>query len=279
MDRERLALIADIVGGIEGQGSSVALADGPLNYEAGAPCKTGETAASTDCIPASGEAASEPKSVNWEAEEKRWQLHPETDEEIDKVWEIVEETRDYFRQMLDEVIADPEYRDGFMDAIKSFTVPMLLRVKATIGRFDFYESLDELTEFFEPGMVAAKTGKRIGGVYMKQWDGPMAGKGVLHLDGGGGNLSQHGIYTHELGHAIDNDNYSQQRPWEIAWRREIKPWKGTAGDKVFPLSQYATTNASEGFAEFFRLMNSQPASVTREEFPMCWRVWKEWGFV
>lgn len=50
------------------------------------------------------------------------------------------------------------------------------------------------------------------------------------------------------------------------------------GAQTFPLSKYATTSASEGFAEFGRLVFTAPREAKRQ-YPKCWAVWLEHGLV
>lgn len=45
-----------------------------------------------------------------------------------------------------------------------------------------------------------------------------------------------------------------------------------------PLTRYAQTSASEGLAEFGRLLVAYPARAKRE-FPKCWKCWREWHLV
>lgn len=82
------------------------------------------------------------------------------------------------------------------------------------------------------------------------------------------------IYAHELGHALDRGGrYSSSPAWKDAWEKDIKGGR---------LSRYATTNPSEGFAEFSRALYGSHPSVLpklREKLPNCHRFFSELGFV
>jgi hypothetical protein len=77
-------------------------------------------------------------------------------------------------------------------------------------------------------------------------------------------------YAHEFSHIIDGGRFSDissTTAWRAAHATEIKA-------PGAPLSAYATTSASEGFAEFGRLVMMQP-EVARQQFPQCWSVWRD----
>ena len=98
------------------------------------------------------------------------------------------------------------------------------------------------------------------------------GSGELVLNGGPKSdeqnpeakaLTQHGIYAHEMAHAADRigngNTFSASKSWAEAYAHEINR------DDV-PLSNYARQNAQEGFAEFVRLMATNP-ELTKQKFP------------
>ena len=99
------------------------------------------------------------------------------------------------------------------------------------------------------------------------------GTGELVLNGGPtkeskgwyGELTQHGIYAHEMAHAADrisNGNvFSEGKPWADAYAAEINR------DDV-PLSEYARISPQEGFAEFVRLM-AIDTEKTKQKYPKC----------
>jgi hypothetical protein len=66
---------------------------------------------------------------------------------------------------------------------------------------------------------------------------------------------------------------------EHKWKTEIPFF--TAESPMAPpetLSRYAQKNASEGFAEFGRLVVKDPDKA-REMFPRCYKLWREWDLV
>lgn len=92
--------------------------------------------------------------------------------------------------------------------------------------------------------------------------------GMLHLD-----LSaipeshRRGVCVHELAHAAENlpdgSNFAESAEWRKAWAAEIDR-------SDVPLTQYAKTNSSEGFAEFVRFYAEDTADA-RASFPMATR--------
>lgn len=70
---------------------------------------------------------------------------------------------------------------------------------------------------------------------------------------------------------------SRSAKWISAHNQEIDALDAR-GVQTFPLSKYATTSASEGFAEFGRLVFTAPREAKRQ-YPKCWAVWLEHGLV
>lgn len=70
---------------------------------------------------------------------------------------------------------------------------------------------------------------------------------------------------------------SRSAKWISAHNQEIDALDAK-GAQTFPLSRYATTSASEGFAEFGRLVFTAPREAKRQ-YPKCWAVWLEHGLV
>lgn len=67
--------------------------------------------------------------------------------------------------------------------------------------------------------------------------------------------------------------------WIDAHSSEInKHTLDSKGEKIFPLSKYATTSASEGFAEFGRLVFTAPRQA-KADYPKCWAIWLQHGLV
>jgi hypothetical protein len=89
----------------------------------------------------------------------------------------------------------------------------------------------------------------------------------LHLNGdarvGTAEYKTGGIYAHEAGHAIDaGHRFSGDKTWQSAWRREVVKGK-------ILLSRGALASASEGFAEFHRLLIQKGSEFARGAFPKC----------
>ena len=68
-------------------------------------------------------------------------------------------------------------------------------------------------------------------------------------------------YAHEMAHAIDGPGrqLSSSDEWDRAWQADIR--RDAAGELSHPVSRYASTSPSEGFAEFARLVYGVGTSV------------------
>jgi hypothetical protein len=116
----------------------------------------------------------------------------------------------------------------------------------------------------------------------------------LRLDGGKNTGDKYAKETsdhyaaHEIGHVVDfsygnlatmESRLSNSEAWKSAYYAEINPEPTKTGkDKVAPLSDYATVDPSEGFAEFCRLAwGRSPWQV--EKFPKCHAILKARGLV
>lgn len=90
-----------------------------------------------------------------------------------------------------------------------------------------------------------------------------------------------GTLQHELGHALDRGagkggRFSDSDEWVKAWQEEIVYAK--------QITDYAGTTASEGFAEFHRLVchvrdHGGDMGEVEASFPKCCAVWKELGIL
>lgn len=217
----------------------------------------------------SGEKADPPRNPK---------LKPRSDEEIAAVQAVISKGKNWASSHVENAKhLTPEkrtkYEKSLHDTIGMMTAPMVERMMKTVDEISLYASTDDLTEELNPSIFGVSQGK-LGGAF-KWYSGDRVG--TLHLDGGAdmgdsGALDSRGIYAHEIGHAIDfAGTHSKTQEWQDAWKAEIV--KDDA-----PLSKYATKTASEGFAEFFRLVNTQP-KIARTEFPKCWAALKSWGYV
>jgi hypothetical protein len=104
----------------------------------------------------------------------------------------------------------------------------------------------------------------------------MVPKGWLTIDGADEGLAGDTagqIMAHEIGHVLDGPRsaISGSPEWAEAFRDEID-------HDHEPLSKYARTDPSEGFAEFFRLATFSRKQA-RREFPKCWAVLESYMLV
>jgi hypothetical protein len=127
-------------------------------------------------------------------------------------------------------------------------------------------------------MVHSKTVNLDGDVAQERFKYEMAGKY-------GGELTQKGIYAHEIGHAIDAGmKFSGTPEWQTAWKEEIANeklglWAKIIGtkSKVGALTTYAGSQSHEGFAEFSRLMygSNYDTKKIEHDFPKCAAFFKQ----
>lgn len=148
----------------------------------------------------------------------------------------------------------------FEDALNQLSPNMKDIAEKNIKEVTLYPSVFHLTD-----EVDARTGSKSpkGFATFGAFD---AMRGELLLNGpppGMGKAEQRGIMVHELAHTFDiledGSVFSSRESWKKAWESEIN----TADA---PLSKYATTDPSEGFAEFMRLV-SEDIEVARSTFP------------
>ncbi|HVK13351.1 MAG TPA: hypothetical protein VM597_31645, partial [Gemmataceae bacterium] len=134
---------------------------------------------------------------------------------------------------------------------------------------DDQATLRDLEEKLDAGMSAA-------GIV---WGGVVVVNGGRKRPAGGrhgGVYDADAVYAHELGHVLDGVewNMSSSPEWRAAYRAEID----AAGEA--PLSDYARTSPSEGFAEFSRLLYASKVGTAqiRAEFPMASAFFAERGW-
>jgi hypothetical protein len=211
-------------------------------------------------------------------------LRPQTDEEIAAVEKKHNEqlaavdkgmTNDYATHAMPE-----EKRHAIHASLRlcftRMSVPMADRALSGLSPhvpFILYENLNRVTEKANENRVMAgreiaKPGQVVGGFY-KYWVGETYGQ--LHIDGGydeSDDSATH-IHAHELGHAVDGTSHelSGSKDWQEAFREEIDK----DGD---PLTKYARTNPSEGFAEYCRLLITGQIRQAKDDFPKCWAFFK-----
>lgn len=157
-----------------------------------------------------------------------------------------------------------------------------------IERAFFYPSIrgdNSTTEaWVKGGNKSPGLGKAIGGFY--------SGSSLeVHLDGRSGigtgidpGASTTGIYAHEFGHAIDMGIGMESRYGVMGRASESGAWHDVFKAEIDrpggPLSEYARTNPSEGFAEFCRLLyGSNQSHRAREMFPRAHEFFRSRGLV
>jgi hypothetical protein len=118
-------------------------------------------------------------------------------------------------------------------------------------------------------------------------------KPQLHLDGKEGhtgnmgtaiNADSHdslrGTYAHEMTHALDGPDgkHSGTDEWKRAFSEEIKH---PDDDGAYTLSKYASTDESEGFAEFGRLLygTATEHEAIKQSMPKCFAYFQKAGLI
>ncbi len=174
------------------------------------------------------------------------------------------------------------FRSAFSATLGGLNEKAITSLESNLEDAHFYPNSLWLTHKIA-GAKHAQEGKL--GVHGAWEYSEQTGSGKLHLDGGVGDKAtrltpeaiRH-VYAHEVAHAIDwvpdsagggGHAISSTTKWGEAYAAELKSGS---------LSTYATTSASEGFAEFGRLANHSPA-IARERFPRCAAVWAEHGLI
>ena len=170
-------------------------------------------------------------------------------------------------------------RAAYNQVLKRATPRAKELIAANAPKIVHQESLDELTKNFAE--ITGKTipdGAKVGGYYKPgaksvNVDGPVGG-------GMGGeyayksNQGSHAhVMAHELAHAIDfKGQFSNSIGWQKAWMEEI-----VKNDR--PLTGYATTHPSEGFAEFYRAASIYGSEDVKDKFPKCYAYMQERGLI
>lgn len=190
--------------------------------------------------------------------------------------------------------------------VKAMPQQALDRIKAHLAGIQFHASTADIgpalveTVAGRPGLsdekraelraaVAAQIkGMDLGGVY-SQNDRHIHVDGDQHGDFGPGahtpgrdKMSAHGVYAHELAHAIDGPGHqiSTTPEWQDAYREEIEYTAADrAAKKIPPLSFYGGSKPSEGFAEFARAVYASdvPHAQLVAEFPKATALFKARG--
>lgn len=187
-----------------------------------------------------------------------------------------------------------EYVATAQQVAEKMTDTMLQRANENTLGVSWYKHVDDLTLKFMPKKDLSEKG-RIGGAWVESHQS----KGHLHLDGpfeSGSQLRElDHLYAHEFGHAFDgNPGGSQLHPYRIdryggdpvrpgsPMLSDTRIWSDAHLAEIdtddIALSKYAQTSHSEGFAEYARLVLTDP-DTAREKFPKCWRAWQKFGLL
>lgn len=196
---------------------------------------------------------------------------------------------------------DTARRRGYIEAIvKRMPVKVVEQMQSGFDNIRFHADPEALgRKLMDYHGIQAPPGGAVG-AYVAD---PVLNKLVLHLDGledSGGNVDAdsdtlssrtarghsqvQGTYAHEMTHAIDGPDlkHSSSPEWQRAYELEIKQQRvGKYGGKTYRLSAYAAQNASEGFAEFGRLMYSTDVDheTIRKAMPRSYNYWKGQGLI
>jgi hypothetical protein len=159
-------------------------------------------------------------------------------------------------------------REAYQETLKhvaNHLTPMMVRaILPTIGEIEVFDSVEQLSNNVFPGERLLT-----GGAWT--WD-PTDPTGILRVDGDSAGINRYDIYAHELGHALDfKHRHSNTPEWDEAWKEEINH-----PDK--PLSNYATLDKHEGFAEYARLFGTGQY-IEAKLFPKCYACFKKWGYL
>jgi hypothetical protein len=182
------------------------------------------------------------------------------------------------------------YAHSLKKVANGLTQRAAARILVNVKGVNFHKTTLAMTEALAQAhpehtqlQALVKAGRHCGGAFDSK-------TGILDLDGdstmedafgeraqryAGFNTS--GAYAHELTHAIDGRNEHSKSPeWQAAWAAEIASQDPALESR---LSDYAETNAMEGFAEFGRLLYSRdiPPETIEYHFPKSVAYWNKHG--
>lgn len=170
------------------------------------------------------------------------------------------------------------YFDHAQEILGKLTPKALERFSANTDGVSYCPDLATVKETVQqalPDQAGALEGLEIAGCYLSYNT-----TGRLVLDGHPGEAtaavmgteSALAVHAHEYTHAIDGPKFelSKSPGWGDAWKQEIKAGK---------LSKYATTDPTEGFAEFGRLLlgGEHDLEEVKYRYPKCYYFWHKQG--
>lgn len=177
-----------------------------------------------------------------------------------------------------------QYRAAITRVVESMPPEAGRQLAENLAGIEWHSSTEELTKDFNERNGGFKQGS-YGGKYSNVNGSYSIDTRLAQLNGnttksdtpleGGTVTNIHGVYAHELTHAIDGvGTYSTTDEWKAAYKEEI----GKPGEPI-RLTAYAQKKTFEGFAEFGRLLygSDVPRSVVEEKFPKCLAFFKSKG--
>ena len=181
-----------------------------------------------------------------------------------------------------------KYQATFREVVDQVSSTARDRIYQNFTRAELFPSPNYLTQQALRYWPSLKGAGMIGGIYVggQLWlDGDYAEGtggpemvpeesyiGNSYTRGGvaGQTVTRTQIYTHELAHAVDGNlyDYSSQPSWDTAFKNGIANGN---------LSEYARTDASEAFAEFFRAVHTPEISTQdlKKYFPLSMAFFKK----
>lgn len=202
---------------------------------------------------------------------------PNEEPDPDDPWEVTKRLDRVLGERFDEWTRDQpglasEYRENFENVVRQMPNACKIRLANNCKSMQLYESVDACTEAAKS--YGSQARGKVGGFWLWSEDDT---RGELGLGPGYGPEASSAweklqlrqmVWAHEFAHAVDGRReLSLKTEWILAWEEEIK-------NSSFPPSEYSTSNAIEGFAEYGRMIFTGRAKEARLEFPKCWQFWK-----
>jgi hypothetical protein len=271
--------------------------------------KARDTAESFERVHGSGKASDEPDATKYSDDQPRDEsgrfgegsgsstATEETGSGESPTWSESRDPIEIEKALVSKVSGSIESVEGLSEQSKktylyAAKAVMNYMPKDALGRLErnmkdvkFYDSCETMTDKLigKFDQESRDAGKTLGGAFEHEYG---RADGTVHLDGGTESTLPRDFYAHEFAHAVDGEPHAAQEgengftftgggrisdtnKWQDAWESEIKDGA---------LSDYATSEPSEGFAEFARIAWKTPRDAFTQ-FPKCWAVWEAEGLV
>lgn len=187
---------------------------------------------------------------------------------------LVEHSMKFVDQHLDKATDIPVQtkaimREAFGKVFRQMSQSAILKFHERCLGISFYKDVNEVTNAYRRQGQLVKRGQIIGAFCVTE---PRALQATLHVNTAEkAGMTMHN-YAHEIGHLLDSGRLvANSDAWRSAWTAEIN-------HPHDPISHYATKDVYEGLAEFHRGVIVNPRQA-REDFPKCWAVFQQHGFV